>query len=73
MLDRWFMKYLTPRGILWYFLGQGIFVGILALILFGQLSLDTDTAFTYLIIGLLPFMLIWGFICRAIWPKQEES
>ena len=71
MLDRWFMKYLSAKGILWYWVGQLSFAGLLALILFGLLGMSMDDGLNYMIGFVVVFVIVWGFICKALWPKEE--
>jgi hypothetical protein len=71
LLDSWFMKNLSGRGILFYWVGQLSFMGLLALYLFAVQGLSLDDGIGYLIGLGLVFILIWGFTCKAIWPKEE--
>lgn len=71
MLDKWFMKHLSKKGILWYWAGQIIFFVLLAVLIFGVMGLGSDEGLGYLMGGGLVFIIGWGFTCKALWPKLE--
>ncbi|OEK09523.1 hypothetical protein A8C32_12505 [Flavivirga aquatica] len=76
MLDRLFLKHLTKKGVIAYFVGQVIFMAILAYYLFGiaGYSIDRgDEGRDILFIGLIIIVLLWGGICLLLWKKPKTD
>jgi hypothetical protein len=74
MLDRLFLKYLTKKGKIAYWVGQIILDVLWALYVFklAKYTLD-DGGEAVLIIGMLVILVAWGGLCRILWKKPKES
>ncbi len=73
MLDRLFLKYLSKKGKIAYWVGQLILDALWALYLFVIAGLSMDEAEGLLFIGILVILIAWGAICIRVWKKTEES
>ena len=70
LIDRAFLSHLSPTGKKMYWIGQLLSIGVLAAVLFGATDLRIDEAQWYLLGGALGIIVVWGFVCLAIWPKR---
>ncbi|MBI9054380.1 MAG: hypothetical protein JEY96_11220 [Bacteroidales bacterium] len=74
MLDRLFLKYLSKKGKIAYWVGQIILDVLWALYVFklAKYTFD-DGGDTVLIIGMLVILIVWGGLCYILWKKPNES
>ncbi len=72
MLDRWFLKHLSPEGRKFYWVGQFVGVAVLAVLLFGVLGMSMDEGINALFVGLVVTIVGWGFFCKGKWPKVDD-
>ncbi len=73
MLDKLFLKYLSKKGKVSYWVGQISMVALFCLYFFGisNHSLDrSEGLFFFVIIAIL---VVWGGICLLIWPKSQDE
>ncbi len=73
MLDRLFLKYLSKKGKIAYWIGQLALVAIWLYYIFGVTELSRDEAELPLFGGLVLIVLGWGVVCLLIWKKKEEQ
>lgn len=73
MLDRLFLKYLSKKGKIAYWVGQIVLDGLWALYLFVIAGLSMDEAEGLLFIGILVVLIVWGGVCILVWKKRDES
>lgn len=74
MLDRLFLRYLTKKGKVAYWVGQ-ILLAVLwffYVIKIADQSLD-EGGETTLIIGVLGIIVGWGFVCLMLFRKPKEE
>jgi len=74
MLDRLFLKHLSKKGKIAYWVGQIILDVLWALYVFklAKYTFD-DGGDTVLIIGMLVILVAWGGLCFVLWKKTDES
>jgi len=74
MLDRLFLKYLSKKGKIAYWVGQIILDVLWALYVFKLAKYTFDNGGDMvLIIGMLVILVAWGGICLKLWKKSDES
>ncbi len=72
MLDRLFMSKMSRAGKLYYFVGQLVFAGIIAAVLFGAMDMSFDEGRLPLVGGILGVVIAWGVICTMVWPRESS-
>lgn len=73
MIDKLFLRYLSKKGKIAYWLGQLVLDTLWALYLFVIVGLSIDEAEDLLFIGILAVLIVWGGICLLVWKKKEEA
>jgi drug/metabolite transporter superfamily protein YnfA len=74
MLDRLFLKHLSKKGKIAYWVGQIILDVLWALYVFKLAKYTFDNGGdTVLIIGMLVILILWGGLCYILWKKPNES
>ncbi len=76
MLDRLFLKYLTKKGKIAYFVGQLVLFAIWGFIVLGIMDFSLESGRSTFIGGAIVILLIWGGICLALWkekPLEEDN
>lgn len=73
MLEALVLKYLTKKGIIIYFIGQVIFIAILAYYIFGLLGYSFDRGQDMFFIGMVIIVLLWMGVCLLLWRKPKEE
>ncbi len=73
MLDKLFLKNLSKKGKIAYWLGQLVLDSLWALYLFVIMGLSMDEAESLLFVGIFLVLIIWGGICLLAWKKEDES
>lgn len=73
MLDRWFIQKLSGTGRVAYIVGQLVFLGIALGVLLGVMDMSfREAQLPFIGVG-LGFIVVWGFVCTRVWPKEEPS
>ncbi|WP_157821907.1 hypothetical protein [Tenacibaculum sp. Bg11-29] len=73
MLEALVLKYLTKKGVIAYFVGQVIFIAILAYYIFGILDYSLDRGRDMFFIGMVVIVLLWMGVCLLLWRKPKEK
>jgi len=74
MLDRLFLKHLSKKGKIAYWVGQILLAALWTFYIFGVADQSMDNGGeTTLILGVLGIMVGWGFICLMVWKKPKEN
>ncbi|MFD0992546.1 hypothetical protein [Tenacibaculum geojense] len=71
MIDKLFLKYLTKKGKIGYFVGQIITASLWAYYIFGVEKLSRANGEVKLFAGLLINTVLWGVISVMLWKKQN--
>jgi hypothetical protein len=73
MLEALVLKYLTKKGVIAYFVGQVIFIAVLAYYIFGILDYSLDRGQDMFFIGMVVIVLLWMGVCLLLWRKPKEK
>ncbi|WP_439184147.1 hypothetical protein [Carboxylicivirga taeanensis] len=72
MLDRLFLKYLSKKGKIAYWVGQLLLDALWAFYLFAIAGLSMEEAESLLFIGIIVVLIAWGGVCILVWKKEQE-
>ena len=74
MLDRLFLKYLSKKGKIAYWVGQLILDALWIYYVFGIAGYSRDNGGESMVfIGILVVLVVWGAVCITLWRKKEEE
>jgi len=74
MIDKLFLKHLSKKGKIAYWVGQILLDAIWAFYVFGVAGYSFETGGeTMLIFGMLAILVGWGVVCLMLWKKPKES
>lgn len=71
MLEAIFLRYLTKKGKIIYFVGQILLLGLLAFYILGIAGYSMEEGKDLIFGGMVIIILIWASICYAFWRKTE--
>jgi hypothetical protein len=73
MLDQLFMKYLSKKGKISYWVGQISMVALFCIYFFGisENSLDESEGLFYAVI--ISILVGWGAVCLIVWPRSQDE
>lgn len=73
MLDRLFLKYLTKKGKIAYFIGQLLMFALWSYYLLGIEGYSMDDARSMFIGGIIAILIVWGGVCLLLWRKTSND
>ncbi len=73
MLDRLFLKYLSKKGKVSYWVGQISMVILFCIYFFGIADHSLDRSEELFFFAIISILVVWGGICLLIWPKSQDE
>ncbi len=73
MLEQLFLKYLTPKGKIFYFVGQVILFIIWAIVVLNVLDYSLESGRDLFFAGLIGIWIVWTGISFLFFRKKEEE